>query len=151
MKTKPLLLLLIILFVAITYQGCKKENTQNSVVGTWAQTRSTVKTQFIFKSDLTFETDVLEIDSVSKTTIGYRYKTVGTYTLQNTTLTLKSTQNYSNPDNSYGPESSLVAVNAQSSDNYTIAFNGQKNILYLYFTCPLNANCVPSPLVYTKQ
>ncbi|HEY9003369.1 MAG TPA: hypothetical protein VIM89_18580 [Mucilaginibacter sp.] len=149
MKTKPLLLLT--LFVAITYLGCKKENTQAGILGVWTQTHSTVKMQFVFKSDLTFENDVLEIDSASKSTIGYRYKTVGTYTLQNTTLTLKSTQNYSNPDNSYGPESSLVAVNGQSNDTYTIGFNGQKNILYLYFTCPPNANCVPSPLVYTKQ
>jgi hypothetical protein len=90
-------------------------------------------------------------DSVTKKVIGYRYKSIGKYSVENSELTMYDLANFSNSKNSFGPVEELIPIDGSKTLTYTISLNSWKNKLSLYFTCPLNADCIPSPIIYFKQ
>jgi len=92
-----------------------------------------------------------KIDTVSKSIIGYSYMSLGTYKLENSTLTLNYMVSSSNPAGNFVPVSQLVQGGGPVTSIYTIVLDSQKNMLSLYFTCPPYADCVPSPIIYYRQ
>jgi len=137
----------------LTFFACKKDvaNVSIDITGKWAQIEFQGMQQYEFKSDHTVEFTIMATDSVTKQVIGYRYKSVGKYSVENSELKMYDLANFSNSKNSFGPVEELVSIDGFKTLTYTISLNSQKNKLSLYFTCPPNANCVPSPMVYFKQ
>ena len=145
------LLTAILLF---TVAACKKDNKSAplDIKGKWALTQFQGIQQYEFKSDQTVEFNVIATDSVTKQIIGYRYKNTGSYTIKNDSLIMFNLKSYTNSKGAYGPATELVPTNAaQTITGYKVSLNSQKNKLYFYFTCPPNADCVPSPMVFDKQ
>ncbi|HEY9197571.1 MAG TPA: hypothetical protein VIM77_14950 [Mucilaginibacter sp.] len=157
MKTK-LTLIKTLGFVAVilvaVFAACKKEAASGEIeiTGKWAKVLFKGIQQYEFKNGNQFEFDIIAADSVTKKVLGYSYKYTGTYSIKNNSLTIVNMAAYINSKNSYGPVTELVPVNTpQSTINYTVSLNNKKNKLSLYFTCPPNADCVPSPIVFDKQ
>lgn len=151
MKTLTKYLIFTIVSVAAVCTGCKKNSAQKSIVGVWTKTFFQGKNQYIFNKNLSFEYDAIETDSVTKAVLGYRYKLVGTYTYANSTLTLNGIQSYSGPNDGYGQPNQLIPSTSKPMvEIYTAQITNAGNTLSLYFTCPPNADCVPSPIVYSR-
>jgi hypothetical protein len=149
-KSTCLLVCLVALFL---FSACKKNGvTLNAdLFALWAKTEFQGVDQYTFNRDGTFEYDVFTTDSVTNAILGYRYKTTGRYTTSNMQLMMYNIQNFSNPNGTYGPITALVAVDGPKTATYTFALNNDKTKLSFYFTCPVNADCTPSPLVYDKK
>ncbi len=144
---------LLTVVLLLTFDACKKDTKTTSIdiTGKWALTQFQGIQQYEFKSDQTVEFNVIATDSVTKQVIGYRYKSTGSYTIKNDSLMMFNLKSYTNSKSTYGPATELVPTNGLKTDSYKVALNSQKNKLSLYFTCPPNADCVPSPMVFNKQ
>ncbi len=162
MKKLPALTTIFGLLAAVlifSLSACKKDTSaaDTSLTGKWIAKQfgnnSSIIQQYEFKSNDSVEFYAYQIDTVTKKILGYSYKVVGTYTLNNTTLILSNQAVFTNPANSFGPVTALVAAGTEGDATYTTAINKQNNkvVLSLYFTCPPYADCVPSPLIYYKQ
>jgi hypothetical protein len=136
----------------LTFSACKKDAAAGriDITGKWTKTEFQGVTQYEFKSDHTVEFTVMATDSVTKKLIGYRYKSIGKFSVEGSELKMYDLTNFSNSKNSFGPAEELVPIDGPKTAIYTISLNSDKNKLSLYFTCPPNANCVPSPIVYFK-
>jgi hypothetical protein len=144
---------LLTILLVLAFSTCKKDATTASgtIIGKWANTYLQQITQYEFKIDSTFEMEVFTKDSVNKNITGYRYKSTGKYTLKNSVLTLYDISNFSNPNSAFGLITALVPVTGAQTSTYTIKIDVQKNQLLFYFTCPLNASCIASPIIYYKE
>jgi hypothetical protein len=155
MKTK-LTLIRILGFLAIalafTFSACKKDTDGTlNITGKWGYQQFQGLIQYEFKNDNSVEYNIFAADSVTKKIIGYRFKTIGKYKIKNDSLIMFGLTNYANPKNGFGPATELIPVDGSSTVGYTISLNSQKNKLSLYFTCPFNASCVPSPMIFIRQ
>ncbi|HTE01121.1 MAG TPA: hypothetical protein VK668_17645 [Mucilaginibacter sp.] len=144
---------LLAVVLVLTFSACKKDAAGGNVniTGEWAKAQFQGLEKYAFKSDGTVEYNIMATDSVTKRVIGYRYKSVGKYSVNNAELTMYDLKTFSNINNNFGPVAELVPVDGQKTITYTISVNSQKNKLSLFFTCPANADCVPSPMIYYKQ
>jgi len=140
-------LLLLILF------ACKKDgaNGGTDLIGKWAKVEFQGIQQYEFKSDHTVEFTIMATDSVTKKVLGYRYKSVGRYSVENSELKMYDLANFSNSRNTFGPVEELIPIDGPKTLTYTISLNSGNNKLSLYFTCPPNVDCAPSPIIYFKQ
>ena len=150
--TLSLIFSLLVAFLMLTFFACKKSSTgvNADITGKWVKTYFQNMEQYQFNSDHTVEFDALQTDSVTKVVIGYRYKSVGKYTIKNDSLIMFDLSNYSNSKNSFGPVTDLTPTSGSATVSYAFSLNDQKNTLSLYFTCPINADCIPSPIVYNR-
>lgn len=156
MKTKLTLIRilgLLAVVLAFTFSACEKDNTSGplNITGKWAYQQFQGIQQYEFKNDNQVQFDVIATDSVTKKIIGYRFRSVGKYSIKNDSLIMFDLVNYSNSKNSYGPQTELTAVDGSKKLACGLSLNGPKNKLLLYFTCPFNASCAPSPMVFDKQ
>lgn len=144
-------LLTIVLLTVVS--ACKKDTAPQNVniVGKWAQSQFKAANNYEFKSDLTFKYYTLATDSVTKKVLGYGSKTEGKYSIINDSLKLYAMVSYSTPDGSFTTEDKLQKINGADKSGFRFSFNDKKDQLSLFFKCPLNADCVPSPVVYNKQ
>jgi hypothetical protein len=137
------------------FSGCKKDSSNElDITGKWVlkYPHSQSVTLYEFKSNHTFEYSMVTIDSVTKEVIGIASKTVGKYQVKNQQLNFYDRVVYQNKSNQFGSAAELVVNNnSDRTGNYTIAKDDKNNTLSMFFTCPLNADCVPSPMVYYKQ
>ena len=139
--------------LVFTFSACKKDASSGTIdiTGKWAKTEFQGINQYEFKNDNTVEYNIIATDSVTKKIIGYRFRTIGKYSVKKDSLIMFDLVNYSNSKNSFGPATELVPINGSKTVGYSISLNAQKNKLSLYFTCPFNADCVPSPIIFIKQ
>jgi hypothetical protein len=142
--------------VILTFSTCKKDTSNGSaaIAGKWSDNvfaSRDVIGQYEFKSDNSVEFLTYKIDTVSNNIIGYGYKSTGSYKIEKSTLTMYNMVNYSNSGGNFVPVDQLVQTGGAATVAYTFALNGQKNQLSFYFTCPANANCIPSPIIYYKE
>ncbi|QEC76111.1 lipocalin family protein [Mucilaginibacter ginsenosidivorax] len=155
MKTKLTLIKtlgLLAVVLAFTFSACKKDAGGNiDITGKWAILQFQGIQQYEFKNGNQFQYDIIATDSVTKKIIGYRFRVTGKYSIKNDSLMMFDQVNYSNSKNSYGPVTELIPVSASKTVAYGLSVNSKKNKLSLYFTCPPNADCVPSPMVFSKQ
>lgn len=156
MKTKLSLIKMFSLLAAVlvfAFSACKKDaaNGTIDITGKWAKIQFQGIDQYEFKNDNTVEYNIIATDSITKKIIGYRFRSIGKYSVKNDSLTMFDLVNYSNSKNSFGPATELVPIDGSKTVGYTVSLNAQKNKLLLYFTCPFNADCVPSPIIYNKQ
>lgn len=156
MKTKLTLCIFCgfaVLFFLINLIACKKDNSGNNagITGKWVKTELLTKQQFMFNSNGTVEYDSFATDSATHAVLGYWYKGTGEYTVKNSVLTMHNLVDYTAPNGRYSPLLDLVQQNDTSTVVYTYALEPKKNTLALYFTCPPYANCIPSPIVYTRE
>jgi hypothetical protein len=146
MKTKLTLIRilgLLAVVLAFTFSACEKDASGPlNITGKWAYQQFQGIQQYEFKNGNQVQFDVIATDSVTKKIIGYRFRSIGKYSIKNDSLIMFDLVNYSNSKNSYGPETELTPVDGS---------NSQKNKLSLYFTCPFNASCVPSPMIFIRQ
>ncbi len=155
MKTKLTLIKILSLLLAVlafTFSACKKDASGTiDVTGKWAILQFQGIQQYEFKNGNQFQYDIIATDSVTKKIIGYRFRVTGKYSVRNDSLVMFDQVNYSNSKNNYGPVTELIPVDGSKTAAYGLSLNGQKNKLSLYFTCPFNADCVPSPMIFVKQ
>ncbi len=156
MKKLPAPIQTLSLFAAVlllAVSACKKDSNKMAIdiTGKWTLTQFQGIQQYEFKSDQTVEFNIIATDSVTKQVIGYRYKSTGSYTIKNDSLIMFNLKSYTNSKSTYGPATELVPTNGLKTSSYKVSLNNQKNRLSLYFTCPPNADCVPSPMVFNKQ
>jgi len=155
MKTKLSLIKmfsLLAVVLAFTFSACKKDASGTiDITGKWAQLQFQGIQQYEFKTGNQFQFDVIATDSVTKKVIGYRFRIIGKYRVKNDSLTMFDLASYSNSKNSFGPATELAPIDGSKTIGYTISLNARRNKLLLYFTCPFNASCVPSPMVFDKQ
>jgi hypothetical protein len=155
MKTKLTLIKIFSLLTAVlafTFSACKKDaGGPLNITGKWAIQQFQGIQQYEFKNGNQFQYDIIATDSVTKKIIGYRFRSTGKYSIKNDSLIMFDQVNYSNSKNSYGPVTELTPVDGPKTVAYGLSLNGQKNKLSLYFTCPFNASCVASPMVFNKQ
>ena len=139
--------------LVFAFSACKKDASSGTVdiTGKWAKIQFQGIEQYEFKNNNTFEYNTLATDSVTKKILGYRFRTIGKYRIKKDSLIMLDLVNYSNSKNSFGPATELVPAGSSKTGGYTISLNAQKNKLSLYFTCPFNADCVPSPIIFNKQ
>jgi hypothetical protein len=137
----------------MTVSACKKDASPGNtdIVGKWAQSQFQGTLGYEFKSDHTFKYYILATDSVTKKTLGYRSKTEGKYSIKNDSLKLFAMVTYATPGGSFTTEDKLQKINAADKTDYRFSFNDKKDRLSVFFKCPFNADCVPSPIVYNKQ
>ena len=140
----------------LSFAACKKSATGGSIglTGTW--TNKTLGAPDIvqlynFKSNDSVEFYDYKIDTNTGKILGYGYKTIGKYKLENATLTMYNLASFLNPAGGFGPLSQLAPGNGSVTETYTIAIDSQKKQLSLYFTCPPSADCIPSPIIYFRQ
>ncbi|HAL81246.1 MAG TPA: hypothetical protein DCO83_02605 [Mucilaginibacter sp.] len=144
------------ILLVFTFTTCKKSSTGGgiAIVGIWTNKAIWAKDivqQYNFRSNDSVEFYEYKIDTITAKILGYGSKAAGKYKIENSTLTMYNMVSFSNPSNSFGPLIDLVQGSINANEIYTIALNSQKNQLFLYFTCPLNASCIPSPIIYYKQ
>jgi len=155
MKTKLSLIKIFSLLAAVlafTFSACEKDASGNmDITGKWAQLQFQGIQQYEFKNGNQVQFDVIATDSVTKKIIGYRFRSTGKYSVKNDSLVMFDQVNYSNSKNSYGPVTELIPVDGSKTAAYGLSLNGPKNKLLLYFICPFNASCLPSPMVFDKQ
>ena len=159
MKTTPIrnvIFSLSAVLLVLTFSTCKKNTAKGStsIIGKWSNKvsyHSDIIGQYEFKSNDSVVFYNYKIDTVSKSIIGYSYMSLGTYKLENSTLTLNYMVSSSNPAGNFVPVSQLVQGGGPVTSIYTIVLDSQKNMLSLYFTCPPYADCVPSPIIYYRQ
>ena len=150
---------LLIMVLLISVSACKKESSKGlNITGKWASPITNSQTsQFEFKSDHTFESSVMGIDSITKRSTGIMSKSVGKYELKNSRLILSDIVSYTNKNNQVGPNTELVEVKGAISNtsNYSITLNSEGSVLSLLYICEVNgmiADCTPSKeIFYQKQ
>ncbi|HEY2582214.1 MAG TPA: hypothetical protein VGI43_10410 [Mucilaginibacter sp.] len=140
----------------LVFSTCKKSAVEINadIYGKWSNNflgAPGVVTQYRFKSIDSVEYFVSKIDTVTQNTIGYSSRTIGKFKIENATLTMYNLQTFTNPANTFGTLAQLVPGSGPAVLTYSISINDQKKQLLVYFTCPANANCVSSPLVYYKE
>jgi hypothetical protein len=145
-------LLTVILLLAIA--ASKKEfSGEPNIVGKWVTRveNSKLVYQYEFKSDHTFEYSLVSADYATRKVTGISAKTVGKYQVKDTQLDLFDLVNYANKDQRPGPVAELVIIEGTKTINNTITLDDKKNTLSVFFKCPPNADCFPSPAIYYKQ
>jgi hypothetical protein len=146
---------LLAIILLVTFAACKKESSNEAdISGKWMAKypNSQLTPLYEFKSDHTFEYSLMATDSVTKKNIGVISKTAGNYQIKGEQLNLFNIVYYENKNNQYGPAADLIiTTNSVKTENNKIVLDDKKNTLSVYFTCPPNANCVPSPIVYYRQ
>ncbi|AMR30834.1 hypothetical protein A0256_05050 [Mucilaginibacter sp. PAMC 26640] len=137
--------------LSITLYACSKDSAPAvaSLVGNWSKSSTGNLSTFEFKSDMTYQSTTFTTDATTGKILGYSFKTTGKYKLIGKALTLYAAIAYANANDSYGTEAELTKTSTPVTEEYTIAVNNSQ--LQLYFTCPPNANCIASPIVYFKQ
>jgi hypothetical protein len=148
------ILALVVAILAFGLTSCKKDGSAQSIVGTWTTMffgSKDVVNQYQFKSDGSVEFDVYKIDTTTKKATGFETKFVGKYTLNGTTLNITNIEYLVNPTYAFGPLKELVPMGGPATSTNTIAFNAEKNQMSIYFICPPNADCIPSPIIYHRQ
>jgi len=144
------------ILLVLTFSACKKNTEKGStgIIGKWSNkvfNQSDIIGQYEFKSNDSVVFYTYKIDTVSKSIIGYSAKSIGTYKIENATLTMNYKVSYANPAGNFVPISQLDQSSGPFTSVYTIVLDNQKNMLSLYFTCPPNADCIPSPIIYYRQ
>ena len=148
---KPRVISSIIIIILITaFSACKKDSaTKVNIVGKWSKSANADLQQYEFRSNSTYQSAGFTIDPLTSKVLGYRYKSTGKYRLNGQELTLYNNITYSNPDG-YGPETDLVKTNPYKAEiHYRAEVSSGK--LSLFFSCGPTENCIPSPIVYSKQ
>ncbi len=140
----------------MTFSACKKDTSNGStaIVGKWSNSlvgSKDVIEQYEFKSNDSVVFYTYKIDTVTKGILGYGYRSIGNYKVDKSALTLYNLVNFSNQAGNFVLLSQLVQIGGSTTENYAFELNSQKNQLSFYFTCPANANCLPSPVIYFKQ
>jgi hypothetical protein len=141
--------------LVLTFSTCKKDTAKGntSIIGKWSNKVSghnDIIGQYEFKSNDSVVFYTYKIDTVSKSVVGYSYKSAGTYKIENATLTMNMVS-FANTAGNFVPLAQLVQSNGSATSIYTMAINSQKNMLSLYFTCPPYADCIPSPIIYYRE
>ncbi|HEY4324301.1 MAG TPA: hypothetical protein VGN20_09950 [Mucilaginibacter sp.] len=135
---------------------CKKDVSSGDawIVGKWSNrfliSRDIVQ-QYQFKSNDSVEFYAFKIDTVTKSIIGYSYRTIGKYKVDGKELTLYGTTSFLNPANGFGSIAQLVKSSGPTTSMFNFSLNDKKNQLSFYFVCPLNADCIASPVIYYKE
>ena len=150
------ILSLLAFLLVLTFSTCKKDTASGSIsiIGKWSNNligNRDVVEQYEFKSNDSVIFYTYKIDTLTKSVIGYGYRSIGNYKIEKSTLTMYNMVNFSNPAGNFVPVDQLVQGGGSASEMYTFALNNQKHQLSLYFTCPPNADCLPSPIIYFKQ
>ena len=157
---KPLTLTIVFCLSAallvLTFSTCKKDTAKGntSIIGKWSNkvfNHSDIIGQYEFKTNDSVVFYTYKIDTVSKNILGYSYKSIGTYKIENSTLTLYNMVSFSDPVEGFVPLAQLIQSNGSATSVYTISINSKTNTLSLYFTCPPYADCIPSPIIYYRE
>jgi len=146
---------LLAVLAVLTFSTCKKDAAGSAaIIGRWsnspAGSRDIVE-QYEFKSNDSVIFYTYKIDTLTHAILGYGYRSMGNYKIEKSTLTMYNLASFSNSEGNFVPLNQLVQTGGSTTETYTFALNSQKNQLSFYFTCPANADCLPSPLVYIKQ
>jgi hypothetical protein len=161
-KARPLNLVFAILAAlsVLTFSTCKKDTAagSTSIIGKWANNafantvcvNAAVIQHYEFKSNDSVEFYDYKIDTLTKKILGYGFRSTGKFKIQNSVLTMYNLINFSNSTGDFVPLAQLVQEGSSGTETCTFALNGPKNQLSLYFTCPPNADCAPSPAVYYR-
>lgn len=135
--------------ITIVFYACSKDASNNvSIAGKWSKSSTGYLQQYEFKGDMTYQLNAYATDPSTSAVLGYQYKSLGKYKLEGDKLTLSGIKSFYNASG-YGPETSLTETGSPGSEIYTVKITNNK--LELHFTCPPNANCVASPIIYTKM
>ena len=140
--------------LVLTFSTCKKDTAKGntSIIGKWSNkvfSHNDIIGQYEFKTNDSVVFYTFKIDTVSKSVIGYSYKSIGTYKIENAKLTMNMVS-FANTGGNFVPLAQLVQSNGSATSIYTIVLDSQKNQLSLYFTCSPAGNCVPSPIIYYR-
>ncbi len=151
---KSLSILLCSLLIAITISSCEEtnpDNTPDPLAGLWvnvsATETATVNTylSYHFKADNQFEALLSIVDDNANEVLGYRYRGLGTYTLQDETLSISYTEIYVNDDSrqDYSALEDLMLTDGTSEEVVIISFSEGNSLLTLHYgACAPNESCI---------
>jgi hypothetical protein len=147
---------LLTILMVLTFSTCKKDNSNGSgtITGKWMHNfigNRDVIQQYEFKTNDSVVFYTYKIDTLTNVVLGYSYRSMGNYKIERSTLTIYNLVNFSDPAGNYVPLNQLVQGGGSTNETYTFALNAQKNQLSFYFSCPADASCLPSPIIYFKQ
>jgi hypothetical protein len=158
--TLNLVFTILVALLVLTFSTCKKDTAagSTSIIGKWANNafgntvwaNPEVIQHYEFKSNDSVEFYDYKIDTITKKILGYGFRSTGKYKVVNSVLTMYNLINFSNTTGEFVPLAQLVQEGSSGTENYTFTLNSQNNQLSLYFTCPANADCAPSPAVYYR-
>ncbi|GAB5522177.1 MAG: hypothetical protein Roseis2KO_00490 [Roseivirga sp.] len=131
------------LILIITVSSCEETNPENTdpLSGLWVNVSATetatvnVYLSYHFKANNQFEALLSIVDENANEVLGYRYRGLGTYALQDETLSIAYTQIYVNDDSrqGYSALEDLLLTDGTSEDILTIAFSEGDTTLTVYY------------------
>lgn len=151
-QLKPVIVIstLLTAFLLI-FTGCSKDYdpAKQKLVGTWTKNSFGNLRQFVFRADNTYEFSSFVVDSSAPGGSVFIYKTTGRYKVSANKLSLYDIKILTNPNVTYAPTGTPGQTNGGTTETLTITVDNTQ--LAVYFTCPLNADCEPSPTVYIRK
>ena len=148
---KFITLLLFIVLINIL-SACKKSTKTpvTNISGEWFQQRQregnlvNLET-FNFKSDQSVDITWSVVDTIANQTKGYVRRQTGAYSYKGDSVILENMKSYSVGSYTYKKLEELEYINTEKRFAYKIAFNKNKDLLTLEFSCPPYADCIPHP------
>jgi hypothetical protein len=132
--------------------ACSKDQklNTNNVYGTWKKSFAGGSQQYEFKSDSTFIFSDLATEPVTGKVLGYHYKSTGKYRIKQSDLTLYDVKLFVNSKGDYSSEAELSETK-EAAPSIVYKLKMEKKTISLSFDCPINASCIPSPIIFARQ
>jgi len=151
MKKLSLIFTLLLFFNSCTSDS--EENELSSLIGNWVNTGIIENSNFSqsllynFKSDKTFIVSTVIIDNTTTEIMGYRYRGLGTYTLNKNILVLNLLKKYIHDDSTglFSNINDLELSDDSNRERINFSLNQSLNELtFQYAPCEPNENCIAS-------
>lgn len=123
------------------------------IIGTWSKSDSmddptlNQSLQYIFNLDNTLEVSRIITNNSTSEIVGFRYKAIGMYEINDDILNMYFSEIYTYDDSSglYSNTDDLTLSGYTSTEEVTVSFNKDgKMITFFYPPCPPNAICIGS-------
>lgn len=138
----------------MTLNSCtndSEENQMNSLAGSWGKTKImennslSQSLQYKFNTDKTFIVSTVIINNTTNEIIGYRYRALGSYSINGNVLVLDLSEIYTHDDTKglYSNINDLQLSNHDDNQIVTFNINGNQNVLtFTYSPCGTAENCM---------
>lgn len=155
MKRLSVFLYSLLLIIAISScEDTTPDNNADLLSGTWVNVSATETAtinaylSYHFKADNQFEALLSIIDDNANEVLGYRYRGLGTYSLEGDILTLSFTEIYVNDDSrqNYSALNGLMLTDGIQRDVVPISFSEGNSLLTLHY-----GNCAPNESCLAEQ
>ncbi|HXH99659.1 MAG TPA: hypothetical protein VNI52_05300 [Sphingobacteriaceae bacterium] len=148
--------LIIASLLLTAFYSCKKNDSSDkadlNITGKWfyelkRDDKLIFQDIYDFKTDETVEITRGVIDSATMEIKGYVNRSTGSFDFKGDSLILQDLKVYSVNAYGYKKLEELKYTTTYKRNSYKVIYNTNKDTITLQFHCPVNADCVPYPIL----